>query len=45
MPATSVVTRAASLSLVLAQGLVACVSQRCPENAETGRRGQMTWQN
>jgi hypothetical protein len=45
MSAASVVTRAASLSPVLTQGLVACVGQRCPENAETGRHGRATWEN
>lgn len=39
-----VITRAASLSPML-QRLVAFVSQRCPENVETGRQGQTTWEN
>lgn len=45
MPVASVVTRSFGLSLMLTQGLVACVSQRCLENAETGRQGQTTWEN
>ncbi len=45
MPATSVVTRAVGLSPMLTQGLVACGSQRCLENAETGRQRQTRWEN
>jgi hypothetical protein len=45
MPVASVVTRSFGLSLMLTRGLVACVSQRCLEFAETGRQGQTTWEN